>query len=171
MGIHTWDGYFGYENKALKSYLETIERFCSECHTNEDYNGCENCPTGIFIGQLKKYLVEISEIMENDKFRKAQDEETKIMIKVRKLIKKMPKLHPLYLPVNEEYEFNSTFNQLKKLSFELNLREECLYKKFEWKMHLAEIRKLGEGFRQVENLRTNKIYPEESKKRKRRKLK
>jgi len=169
MGIHTWDGYFGYENKALKSYIETIERYCSECHTNDDYDGCEHCPTGIFIGQLRKYLVGISEIMENDKFRKAQDEETKIMIEIRKLVKKMPELHPLYLPVNEEYEFNSTFNQLKKLSFELNLQEECLHKEFEWKMHLAEIRRLGEGSRQVGNLQTNKISSKKSKKTKKRK--
>lgn len=144
MGIHTWDRYVEYENKALKSYIETIERFCSECHTNEDYGGCEGCPTGIFIGQLGKYLIELSEIMEKDKFRKAKDEKTEIMIKIRKLLKKMPKLHPLYLPVDEEYKFNSVFNKLKKISFELDLWEKCFYKEFEWKMHLAEIKRLGE---------------------------
>ena len=143
MGIHTWDGYFEYEGKALKSYIETVERFCSECHTNEDYNGCGNCPTGIFIGQLKKYLIEISEIMENYKFRKPKDEKTEIMIKVRKLIQKMPKLHPLYLPVDEDYEFNSVFNKLKKLCFELELLEECFRKKFEWKMHITDLMNLG----------------------------
>jgi hypothetical protein len=143
MGIHTWDRYSEYENKALKSYIETIERFCSECHTNEDYNGCENCPTGIFIGQLKKYLIETSEIMENYKFRDSKDEKTDFMIKIRKLIQKMPKLHPLYLSVSEEYEFNSIFNKLKKLSFEFELLEECFCREFEWKMHITEIRRLG----------------------------
>lgn len=143
VGIHTWDGYSEYESKALRSYIETIERFCSECHTNEDYNGCENCPTGIFIGQLRKYLIEASEIMENYKFRDPKDEKTEFMIKIRKLIQKIPKLHPLYLPVDEEYEFNSVFNKLKKLSFEFELLEECFRREFEWKMHIAELMNLG----------------------------
>ncbi len=125
MGIHTWDKYFEYENKALKSYIETVERFCSECHTNEDYGKCENCPTGIFAGQLTKYLIELSEIMEKDKFRKANDEKMKIMLEIRKLIKKMPDLHPFYIPRSEETNTNSIFNKLKKLSFELDLWEKC----------------------------------------------
>ena len=144
MGIHTWDGYWEYESKALKSYLETIERFCSECHTNEDYNGCEDCPTGKFVNQLKKYLINNSEIMKNYKFRDPKDKKTEVMIKIKKYLKKMPKLHPLYLPVSEDYEFNSVFNNLKKLCFELELLEECWRKKFEWKMHIADLRNLGE---------------------------
>ena len=137
MGIHTWDSYSGYENKALKSYIETIERFCSECHTNENYNGCENCPTGIFVNNLKRYLLEIheSDILKD---------QTKLFKRMKRLIKKMSKLHPLYLPVDEDYEFNSVFNKLKKLCFELELWEECLRKKFEWKMHIADIMSLGE---------------------------
>ena len=129
MGIHTWDGYFEYENKALKSYIETIERFCSECHTNEDYGSCEKCPTGIFVGQLRKYIIELSEIMEKDKFRKGKDEKTEIMIGIRKLLKKMPKLHPLYLPRDEETNPNSVFNKLKKISFEFDLWEKCFWER------------------------------------------
>ena len=136
MGVHTWNGYFGYESKALKSYLETIERFCSECHTNKDYNGCENCPTGRFTNQLKKYLLEIpeSDILKD---------QSKILLEVKKLLKKMPDLHPIYLPVSEKYDFNSIFNKLKKLSFELELWEECFCKKFEWKMHIGDLKKLS----------------------------
>ena len=146
MGIHTWDGYFEYENKALKSYLETIERFCNGCHTNEDYGGCENCPTGAFIGQLRKYLVELSEIMERDKFRKSKDEKAEIMIEIRKCLKKMPKLHPLYLSKDDEANPNFVFNKLKKLSFEFDLWKKCFDERtndfFSKKRWLDEIKKL-----------------------------
>jgi len=125
MGLHTWDGYVEYENKALKSYLETIERFCSECHTNEDYNGCENCPTGMFIGQLRNYLIELSEITKKDKFGNFEDKKTGFMIEIRKLLEKMPKLHPLYLSRDDETNPYSAFNKLKKLSFEFDLWEKC----------------------------------------------
>ena len=156
MGIHTWDKYFEYENKSLKSYIETVERYCSECHTNEDYGSCEKCPTGIFVGQLRKYLIELSDIMEKNKFREDKDEKTEIMIRIGKLLKKMPKLHPLYLPVDEDYEFNSVFNKLKGLSFELNLWEECFNKKFEWNMHLSEIRKLDEKSKEAKRRKNGK---------------
>ena len=137
MGIHTWDSYSGYENKALKSYLETIERFCSECHTNEDYGSCEKCPTGIFVNNLKRYLLEIHESS-------ILKDQARLFRKMKRLVKNMPKLHPLYLPRDEETNPDSVFNKLKKLSFGLDLWEECFDKKFEWKMHLADIRKLGE---------------------------
>ena len=148
MGIHTWDGYFEYENKALKSYIETIERFCSECHTDEDYGGCDRCPTGIFVGQLKKYLIELREIMENYKFRDPKDEKTEFMIRVRKLLKKMPKLHPLYLPRDDETNPDSVFNKLKKLSFEFDLWEKCFdertndfFNKVRWRDELKKLKK------------------------------
>ena len=114
MGIHTWDSYSGYENKALKSYLETIERFCSECHTNEDYGSCEKCPTGIFVNNLKRYLLEIHESS-------ILKDQARLFRKMKRLVKKMPKLHPLYLPRDEETNPDSVFNKLKKLSFGLDL--------------------------------------------------
>ena len=149
MGIHTWDSYVDYESKALKSYLEIIERFCSECHTNEDYDGCENCPTGKFVNQLKEYLLEIheSDILKG---------QAKIFQKIKKQIKKMPELHPLYLPVNEEHKFNSVFNKLKKLSFELDLWERCFDKKFEWKMHIADLKRLGEKLKNEKKMKRRK---------------
>lgn len=153
MGIHTWDRYFEYENKALKSYIETIERFCSECHTNEDYGSCENCPTGIFIGRLRKYLIELSEIMEKYKFRDLKDEKTKFMIEIRKLLKKMPKLHPFYLSRDDETNSESVFNKLKKLSFEFDLWEKCFDKEFEWKMHIAELMSLGKKMKKIRKRR------------------
>jgi len=135
MGIHTWNGYFEYESKSLKSYIETIERFCSECHTNEDYGSCEECPTGIFIGQLKKYLLEIPE---SDVLK----EQANILQKIKRLLKKMSDLHPLYLSVCEKFEFNSVFNQLKRLSFELDLYEKCLEQKFRYFIFKRELQKL-----------------------------
>ncbi len=136
MGIHTWDGYFEHESRALKSYLETIERFCSECHTNEDYGSCEKCPTGIFINQLKKYLLEIPE--------QNIPEEKKIMKEIKKHLIKMSKLHPLYLSFDMESDFNSAFNTLKKLSFEFDLYEKCFMQQFNhamWKRQLLGISK------------------------------
>ena len=149
MGIHTWNGYFEYENRALKSYIETIERFCSECHTNEDYGRCEDCPTGKFIGQLRKYLLEIpeSDILKD---------QARILQKIKQLLKKMPDLHPLYLPVDEDYKFNSVFNNLKKLSFELNLWEECFHRESEWKMHISDIRGLGKKMKKIKKKEVKK---------------
>ncbi len=136
MGIHTWDGYFDYESKALKSYIETIERFCSECHTDEDYGSCEKCPTGIFVNQLKKYLLEISE--------QNNPEEKRIMKEIKRYLAKMPKLHPLYLSFDMESDFNSAFNELKKLSYEFDLYEKCSLQKFNhamWRRELLELSK------------------------------
>ena len=34
-----------------------LERFCSNCHTNEDFcKGCKECPIGNFIYAAKDYL-------------------------------------------------------------------------------------------------------------------
>ncbi len=118
MGIHTWDGYVEYENAALKSYLETIERFCTNCHTNEDYGSCEKCPTGIFVRNLRRYLLNACE---SDELK----DKTKLLRQMKQLIKKMPKLHPLYLTIDDEAKPDSVFNRLKKVSFELDLWKKC----------------------------------------------
>ena len=126
MGIRTWNGYSGYENKASESYIETLERFCSECHTNEGYKGCENCSTGIFLKQLRDYLLSASE---SDILK----DQAKLLRKLKKIIKSLSNLSPCY-PVD--------LDELKKVSFVLDLWEEAFYKISQCEMFKLEVKKL-----------------------------
>lgn len=89
MGIHYPIGYSGYEIQFLKTFIELIDRFCHNCHTNKDVNGnCKKCPIGYLIYTSKRYMLEVHESLCDKK-------ETKILQLIKKEIKKIEP-HPCF---------------------------------------------------------------------------
>ena len=60
MGLRTPFGYAGYERAMAETAIELLDRFCSGCHTNEDFEGgCKECPIGNMIYACKRYVEEM----------------------------------------------------------------------------------------------------------------
>lgn len=58
MGLHSPLGYVGYIRPMAKTIIDLIERFCSACHTNNDYDkGCKGCPVGQLIYEARDYIL------------------------------------------------------------------------------------------------------------------
>jgi len=57
MGLHSPFGYVGYVYQFGTTIVDMLDRFCSECHTNRDYNeDCGGCPVGNLILSSKDYI-------------------------------------------------------------------------------------------------------------------
>lgn len=133
MGIHSCFGYVGYEDTALKSFIETIERFCNGCHTNDDFDGsCDKCPAGIFVNKCKSYLLSCHESTK-------LTDKAKLIKKMKTLLKRLPELGPCYLPRDDRHNPKSAFNKLKVLSYELDLYEKCYLDKITSERHREQV--------------------------------
>ena len=89
MGMHYPLGYSGYETQFLKTFIELLDRFCHNCHTNKDVNGnCEKCPMGYLIYASKKYMLNIHKKLYDKK-------ENKILQSMKKEIKNIEP-HPCF---------------------------------------------------------------------------
>jgi hypothetical protein len=63
MGLRSPFDYSGYEVTMAEVLINLLEKFCSGCHTNEDYRRhCKGCPAGQLIYRCRKYLLEIDEV-------------------------------------------------------------------------------------------------------------
>jgi hypothetical protein len=58
MGIHYPFKYVGYEGAFLHTFIDLIDNFCTNCHTNDDVdNDCGKCPIGNLIFAAENYLM------------------------------------------------------------------------------------------------------------------
>ncbi|MFA5299080.1 MAG: hypothetical protein WC389_12810 [Lutibacter sp.] len=58
MGLHAPFGYVGYESTMAQTIIDLLDKFCSGCHTNDDYHkGCRGCPCGNLICECREYIL------------------------------------------------------------------------------------------------------------------
>ena len=119
MGIHSPFGYIGYEVKFGRTIVELLKRFCSTCHTDEDFEeGCRGCPVGNLIYRARDYLL--------DAYESDRDVSKKETLVLRKIKKQLDGIEPRPL-----FDVQSIFDTRKPKdtthSLEMNL---------EWLDHL-----------------------------------
>jgi hypothetical protein len=99
MGLHFPLNYVLEERPALDTFIFLLDTWCKGCHTNHDFSkGCQECPFGNVILEVKKYLLEA------DKYSTSCKTYKKIINKIAKNIK----------DINPEPFFSTKLNKLSK---------------------------------------------------------
>jgi hypothetical protein len=62
MSLRAPFGYVGYEYKMAMLLATILDKLCSHCHTNDDYqDGCKSCPAGVLIFACREYVIDAQE--------------------------------------------------------------------------------------------------------------
>jgi hypothetical protein len=61
MGLRSPFGYGGFTVRFAELTIHLLDNFCSSCHSNKDWDGCENCPIGNLFFEAKEYILNASE--------------------------------------------------------------------------------------------------------------
>lgn len=58
MGLHSPFGYLSYEVTFANLLIHILDKLCSHCHTDEDYQGgCKSCPAGNLVFECRDYIL------------------------------------------------------------------------------------------------------------------
>lgn len=107
MGLQNPFRYTNNEDTMLKTFIDTLDNFCVQCHTNEKCGGCKKCPAGTLIYACKKYIEDMElydseeDVPEEDilEFRTLED-----IKRVIKNIEPEPMFNDSYLSQDEPSE-------------------------------------------------------------------